>query len=159
MEYGDGWDSPFGGQLGGVQYILDKSVGHSDSRSLKIESEQPCTARWAYTALGEPFFQKPFSEGKRYRLIAYLKTKRVQGKGATIGIRLHRENRENRESVFDWKEYEHYYGNRLTGSNDWKQLEVITPPIHPKPNRVHLLLEQSGQGESWFDDVEFEEVD
>jgi hypothetical protein len=159
MEYGDGWDSPLREHLERIQYRLDRSTGYADSHSLMIKTRDECVARWSYTALGEPFFQKPFSEGKRHRLTAYVRTENVQGSGATIGIRLHRQDEENPESVFDSRKYERYYARRLTEMNDWTRLEITTPRIHPKPDRVHLLLEQSGEGTTWFDDVEYNEVD
>jgi hypothetical protein len=159
MEYGDGWDSPSTGQLEIIDYRLDRSIGHSDSCSLRIKAGKKCVARWSYTALGEPFFQKPFSHGKSYRLTAYVRTENVQGSGATIGIRLHRQDEENPESVFDSRKYERYYARALKGTNEWTRLEITTPRIDSKPDRVHLLLEQSGEGTTWFDDVEYNEVD
>jgi len=158
IEYGETWDAPYGEELEGLKYTLDKKMGYSDSCSLRIQSEKFCTARWSATTIGPAFFGKEFTAGRRYLLSAYVKTKDVVGKGATIGIRLHRQNPEQKDDpgVFDLKNFEIYYcPDRLVGTNDWTKLEITTPPIIPKPDRVHLLLEQDGKGIAWFDDVEY----
>lgn len=160
IEYGDSWDAPHGEQLEGITYVLDRALGYSDSSSLRIHSKKHCSARWAATTIGPAFFGKDFEVGKRYLLSAYVKTNNVEGEGVAIGIRLHRENPEQQDDIagLEAKDFETYCSsNRLVGTNDWTRLEIVTPPITPKPDRVHLLLEQNGRGTTWFDDVEYRE--
>ena len=41
------------------------------------------------------------------------------------------------------------------GGKGWLPLTVITPPLRPRADRVHVMLEVKGEGTVWFDDVEF----
>jgi hypothetical protein len=86
-------------------------------------------------------------------LSAMVKTSKLEGK-TMIAMRLHRENN---GSVFDIQNYETFTsGQTLQGDADWKLLKLITPPISPAPDRLHLLLIQEGRGTTWFDNVLFE---
>lgn len=68
-----------------------------------------------------------------------------------LAIRLHRENS---GSVFNIDNYEVIASmHSLQGTSRWTKLEVITPPIFPAPDRLHLLLIQEGKGTTWFDNV------
>ena len=84
-----------------------------------------------------------------------MKTASLAGQ-SLIAIRLHRENR---GSVFDLRNYEIFEAPApLRGDADWTLLEAITPPIAPAPDRLHMLLIQSGSGTTWFDNVLLEKT-
>jgi hypothetical protein len=84
-----------------------------------------------------------------------VRTSGLQGK-AMIAVRLHR--KEN-GSPFDIENYETFTSAQtLQGDTDWTLLKVITPPITPAPDRVHLLLILEGRGTTWFDNVQFEVI-
>jgi hypothetical protein len=103
--------------------------------------------------LGPAFGEAPFERGRRYRLTGFVKLRDLTGT-ARIGIRLHRTGTSD---VFDLASYETYYSvDTVTGTTDWKEIEVTTPVIDPPPDRMHLLLEMNGAGTCWFDDVIFE---
>jgi len=138
---------------GVIEYALDRSEGHSDNASVRIQALSRTTGRWKATTLGPAFGEPPFEPGKRYRLAAYLKSQDLVGT-ARVGLRLHRTGVGD---VFDIASYETYYSDAaVTGTTDWQALEVITPAIDPAPDRMHLLLEIDGKGMCWFDDVLFE---
>jgi hypothetical protein len=135
--------------------VFDLEFGFDDSSCLRIDSRGAGKSCWKVTTLGPAFGGKPFVDGSQYRLSAIVKTSKLEGKSA-IAIRLHRKNR---ESVFDIQNYETFTSQTLHGDTDWRLLKVITPPISPPPDRLHLLLTQEGSGTTWFDDVFFEVLD
>jgi hypothetical protein len=129
---------------------LDRQKGFNDSGSVKIENFKPVNSQWLATSLGPAYGQSPFTNGVRLKLGAYVSTEQVQG-ATDIAIRLHRFGW---GSVFNIPDYELFPTlQSLNGSLDWMYLQITTPPIRPAPDRVHLLLRQSGNGKSWFDNV------
>lgn len=135
--------------------VRDQSCGFDDHTSLRISSQGPGTSCWKATAIGPAFGGEPFTGGSRYRLSARVKTVSLAGQ-SLIAIRLHRENK---GSVFDLRDYETFDTPlAFRGDVDWALLELITPPITPPPDRLHLLLIQRGGGTTWFDNVLLEEL-
>lgn len=133
--------------------VFDLEFGFDDSSCLRIDSRGAGKSCWKVTTLGPAFGGKPFSDGSQYQLSAIVKTSKLEGK-AMIALRLHRENQ---GSAFEIQNYEMFTsGQTLQGDTDWRLLKVITPPISPAPDRLHLLLIQEGSGTTWFDDVSFE---
>jgi hypothetical protein len=132
---------------------IDRSLGYDDSNSLRISSEGSGAARWIATTLGPAFGGAPFVDGKRYRLFAVACSASLKGM-ARAGLRLHREGT---PGLGDARAYEIYWsGREISGTTPWTALELITPPISPPPDRVHILLDLEGEGSSWFDNVFFE---
>jgi hypothetical protein len=140
------------GNTHGVQFLLDREMGWDDSASLRLDSLHEACAQWKATALGPAFRQPPFEKGARYRLVAYVRCRLVTG-NASIAIRLHREGE---EGLFNPETYEIFRSPlNVSGQSEWTRLDVITPPVNPVPDRVHLLLELNGAGSCWFDNVHF----
>lgn len=136
-----------------AEFALDRERGFDDTCSLHIQNTGAVNSQWLATTLGPAFGQPPFREGARLRLTAYVRTENVQGQ-ADVAIRLHRPGYGD---LFKVSEYEIYPSQqKLRGTCEWQRLHVITPPLSPAPDRVHLLLRQSGSGASWFDNVLFE---
>jgi hypothetical protein len=161
MEYGENWNPPHGDELEGLECGVDRQMGYTDLNSLKIGSNKACKIRWTATTIGPSYFGKDFVPGARHRLTAYARTKDVSRKGVAIAIRIYQENREGSSDhdVSDPRKFEAFYSPmRLLGTNDWIRLEVSTPSVMPKPDRVHLILELEGTGTVWFDDVEYREL-
>jgi hypothetical protein len=130
--------------------VRDQSCGFDDHASLRVSSQGPGTSCWKATTIGPAFGGAPFTGGSRYRLSVCVKTASLTGE-SLVAIRLHRENR---GSVFDFQSYEVFESPVvLHGDTDWTLLEIITPPIDPAPDRLHLLLIQRGSGTTWFDNV------
>ncbi|MCI0512219.1 hypothetical protein L0128_03305 [candidate division KSB1 bacterium] len=131
----------------------DRQLGYDDAGSLAIENYQAITSRWLATTLGPAFGQAAFPAGARFRLSAFVRTQAVAGR-TTVAIRLHRSGV---GSVFQLTDYEIYASTvGCTGDTDWRAVSVLTPVISPAPDRLHLILEQTGQGRSWFDNVVYE---
>ena len=132
---------------------IDRTRGYDDTSSLRISSEGSGGGRWIATTLGPAFGEPPFTDGKRYRLSAVACSSSLNGI-ARAGLRLHREGT---PGLGDTRDYELYWTRGgCSGNAPWTALEVITPPISPPPDRVHLLLDHAGEGTSWFDNVLFE---
>ena len=133
--------------------VFDLGFGFDDTSCLKIDSRGNGTSCWKVTTLGPAFGGKPFVDGAQYQLSAIVKTRKLDGK-SVIAVRLHRADR---GSVFDLQNYETFTsGQTLQEDSDWRLVKVLTPPISPPPDRIHLLLIQEGSGTTWFDDVFFE---
>jgi hypothetical protein len=136
-----------------AEFAMDRERGFDDSCSLRIQNTGAVNSRWLATTLGPAFGQPPFRDGARLRLTAYVRTENVQDR-TDIALRLHRPGHGD---LFKVSEYEIYPSRQmLRGTCEWQRLHVTTPPLAPAPDRVHLLLRQSGAGTSWFDNVLFE---
>lgn len=126
-----------------------RTRGFRDTNSLEIENSAG-TAQWLFTALGPAFGQPPFPDGVRLRLSGYLSSENLQGE-AFLALRWHREGH---GSVFRLEDYEiHTSPVKISGTSGWTFCEVVTPPVSPAPDRVHLILQQNGRGRCWFDEV------
>ncbi len=140
------------GDVSNVRFSLDQDMGMDDLTSLRIDASGQAATLWKATALGPAFRQALFESGSRYRLTAYVRSQLISG-NVSIALRLHREGS---GGLFEPRKYEVYRSAQLvSGQSDWARLEVLTPPIAPAPDRVHLLLEMDGAGTCWFDNVHF----
>jgi hypothetical protein len=131
-----------------VAFARDEAVGFDDTYSLRIGAKENVLARWVATTLGPAFGGTPFVDNARHHLSARILTRDVQGK-ISLALRLHREGVGD---VFHLGDYE-TFRSPPRGESTWDLIEVMTPPISPPPDRMHLLLEQEGTGTSWFDNV------
>lgn len=139
------------GNPGANSFVRDEAFGHDDCYSLRISHHQPAHGRWEATTLGPAFGEPPFRKGGRLKLTAMIRTRGVRG-SVWVSIRLHRRDRTN---VYDLANYDTFESRRIHRAEAaWCRLELITPPIDPAPDRVHLLLQFKGRGTVWFDEVE-----
>lgn len=143
------------GESGAVRFAVDRSEGFDDNNALRIDTAQHATARWKATAFGSAFRKKPLPGSVRFRVVAYVKSRLAEG-SARIGIRIHRTDA---PGILDTAQYETYSSTRRVESRSgWTRLEVTTDLIAPAPDRLHILLEVSGQGTCWFDNVHLTSV-
>ncbi len=132
---------------------LDRQQGYSDHCSLKIENFQDAETAWIATSIGPAYGETPIADGAKLKLSAMVKTEDLNSK-ADIAIRFFTPEMGN---IFDTSNYQVIESKRyLCGTQDWTKIEVITPPLSPAPERVHLLLRFVGTGTAWFDDVSLE---
>ena len=149
------WETFVADAAARVRFARDTRIGATDRYSLRLGARMPVQAAWQATTLGPAFGEPAFRPGGRLRLRAKVRTRGLQGE-VRVALRLHRTGR---GSVFDLKNYEVFASPGLmTRQADWVELTVITPAITPAPDRVHVLLQLSGKGTVWFDDVEFERL-
>ena len=134
----------------GAELTLDRTRGFDDYFSLRIRRSVSGMSAWKSTSFGPDYGKAAFADGARFQLTARVMAGALKGY-ATIALRLHREGNGN---LFQPETYEMFASPRaVSGSGDWDFLKVVTPPISPPPDRLHLLLVQEGVGESWFDNV------
>jgi hypothetical protein len=136
---------------GAGEFTVDRACGYDDVHSLRIRHSETATGVWKATALGPAYGKPGWRGGAQFRFSARVRSKDFTGVAA-VGIRLHREGR---EGLFDTERYERYISETL-GGEAWTHLEVITPPIVPPPDRLHLLLVGRGKGSVWFDNAHLE---
>jgi hypothetical protein len=144
------WETEVLGEPSGIRFLVDRGIGYDDEVSLCIDSSSPVHAAWKATALGPAFRQPPFRDGDRYMASGFVRQHLTEGT-ATIALRLHRDGQ---PGLFDPSTYEVHRSALLSGNRDWTRVEVVTPPISPAPDRVHILLEINGSGQCWFDNVQ-----
>jgi hypothetical protein len=143
------------GQGDAVRFTVDRTEGFDDNSALRIETTQPATARWKATAFGSAFRKEPLPGGGRFRVVAYVKSHLAEG-SAGIAIRVHRTGA---PGIFDMEQYETYRSTgRVEGLSDWTRLEATTDSVFPAPDRLHILLDVSGKGTCWFDNVQLTSV-
>jgi hypothetical protein len=145
------WETEVGeGDPGSVHFAVDQNTGFDDRQSVRIDATDPSRARWIATTLGPAFRKPPFPGSARFRLEAQVRTALLSG-SAGIGLRLHREGG---TGLFDPASYEvHRAAKGIGGTTEWTRLVLLTPPISPAPDRLHILLELHGIGTCWFDNV------
>jgi hypothetical protein len=142
------------GKQGGVDGQLDTQTGFDDSASLRISAGSGGKGRWVATTLGPAFGEPSFTEGKRYRLSARV---RSQGGRASISLAVHRTDA---PGLYDARSYEEFTAIATSsGGESWAACVVETPAIIPAPDRIHLRLVHEEEGTSWFDNVLLEEFD
>ncbi len=143
------------GETEDVRFTVDRREGFDDNNALRIDSARYATAHWKATAFGSAFRKEPLPGGVRFRVVAYVKSHLAEG-SAGIGIRIHRTGA---PGIFDTEQYETYRSTgRVASISDWTRLEVTTDSIVPPPDRLHILLEVSGKGTCWFDNVQLTSI-
>lgn len=143
------------GEADHVSAARSDTVGCSDRCSVRITHAAPAASRWEATALGAAFGEPAFSDAAPRLLRAMLRTSNLQG-AARIALRVHREGMPD---LFDVARWERYESEALrTCDSEWTELLCTIPPLTPRPDRVHVLLEVEGRGTVWFDDVLLVEV-
>lgn len=134
---------------------IDRTTGCSDTHSLIIRHTIETKSAWTATTIGPAFGEMPFPNNVRLKLTAYVKTDSLHGT-ADIAIRFFTPKMGN---VFDLSDYALVKSEQFAaGTRDWQKFEIITEPISPVPERVHILLQLSGSGTAWFDDVLLEKI-
>jgi hypothetical protein len=142
------------GKSGEVNGSIDTRIGFDDKASLRIRAVAGGKGRWVATTLGPAFGETPFTEGKRYRLSARV---RSLGGRASIALAVHRTDA---PGLYDAGSYEEFMIQAAPADEEtWSACAVESPVIVPAPDRVHLRLVHKGAGASWFDNVLFEEFE
>jgi len=122
----------------------DKTVGHGDTFSICLKLDKLNTMRCECTS-GSSYFMKGYESGV-YECSAWVKTKDVTGKGATIRVWT---NDGKNESVS-------YCSQRIIGTSDWTRLVFRPDNVGASKYHVKIGLELEGTGTAWFDDVVLE---
>lgn len=146
------------GREADVRFARDARTGCGDRYSLKIRHRHHAQSHWLASTLGPAFGEPAFRRGGRLGSAAMVKI--LGAAAARITLRWHRAGR---GSVFNVAGYEtwssEWVGSRgASGSDEWIELLIETPPLRPAPDRVHLLLELKGRGTAWFDNVELKRL-
>ena len=147
----DANEIPQGWLIGGsnpndYKLSVDTETFHTKSPSGVVKSTKNNPSGFA-TLMQE--FQAKKYLGKRMRLKAFIKTKSVDG---WAGLWMRVDGAGHEVLSFD-----NMKNRQLTGTNDWKQYEVVLDvPKDSKLIAFGILL--SGKGNVWIDDIKFEEV-
>ncbi len=143
------------GETMDVRFTVDREEGFNDNNALRIDTAHYATAHWKATAFGSAFRKEPLPGGARFRVVAYVKSHLAEGT-AGIGIRIHRTGE---PGLYDTAQYETYCSTKCAGGQSgWTRLEVTTDQILPSPDRLHIMLEVSGRGTCWFDNVQLTSI-
>jgi hypothetical protein len=149
----------------GYDCFRDETVGCDDHYSISIKREEPSTRGSAWSTLSWGW---PFSEhrrgGRRFRFGAMVKTADCTGM-----VRLgHYSSLESIGDIYYGGRKSHKsdgtpvtdgivweYSHPLTGTNDWTPVSMEFVVKH---HGSTLVLEQTGTGQCWFDNVVIEEL-
>lgn len=142
----------------------DDRVGFDDSYSLTINRTKASAkpAAWTIHSWSEPFTTHP-RKGRQFRFSAMVKTADCTGsvrigqfhpteKSADVyyGGRTHKSDGSPVTDGIVWE-----YSKALTGTTDWTPLSFEFTGTIPAQT---LLLEQTGTGQCWFDNVKIEDI-
>lgn len=135
--------------------VMDSSIGHSDTSSVKITNTAKTVTSW-YTdgVIGFPY---SFDDmvGKTYKMSGWIKTENVSGE-AYIAVVQDSSAAPNDNSV---------KSQTVTGTNDWTyvELEFVSKQTKDATGTSicadHYFLTLNGTGTVWFDDVVIEPVE
>lgn len=128
------WASPYYQYPWGDGTLQDKTVGHGDKTSLRLDGP-----RSAGSMTGGSVYNDPVLADTDYEISAWVKTKDAQGEGPGL--------------VFGGKAY--YSG--ITGTHDWQRIGFVCRPGEPLHTVTFSVL-NSGAGTVWFDDFMIREV-
>jgi hypothetical protein len=141
---------PFPWEIKGEGAEWDKTIGRTDTSSLKIARKDKGLTRWEiFLGDGEGYFMEKWTPCKGYKVSCWVKTDSVVGRGSTIAIHYY--------VVHPPQAFPVKTAQRLTGTNTWTKLEVeIGSPSDPPPviGSLMIMLQQDGSGITWFDDLE-----
>ena len=146
--------SAFAWERSGVGATWDKTQGYDDHFSLKLSrgSDDPIP-EWSCW-IGQEMFMQTLEAGKRYRLSLYVKGDHVTGEGLRIGVAF---------GVPRWPgihgkllPLEFTWADEIKGTDDWRQIELRTPPVPKGTIRARIAMELHGSGEAWLDNLLFE---
>ncbi len=130
---------------------IDRRVGYDDTQSLTIKNSTGRPTAWYTRAFGSDYFDHRPPEGS-YLVRAQVRTEGVSGE-VRVGVvsykgaesRLYAEPSPSAE-----------YSRPLGGTQSWTPLELVFDAAPRK--RFKLVLEQSGRGQSWFDNVQISPI-
>jgi hypothetical protein len=131
----------------GAQWCRDQ--GRSDRCSLKITRDAPGVTEWVMNREGDGAWTQGWTPGIGFRVSVYLKTARLEGRGAFLALRW---------AVYNYPErYPYVCSQRLMSTHDWTRVEAcLAGPPPPGISGIAIVLRQDGSGTSWFDDLEVE---
>jgi hypothetical protein len=139
----------------------------SGTASLKAVTATHGIAGWQ-----TPLFDRPIVKpGRRYRLSVYIRTRGLEGPGATLG---YFPGQEEKSYSLSSKPDEArtarplFAGRRVRADSDWSRVEIVTPPMEEqalgkvldyelRSCLIQPVLWHEGKGTSWFDDFVLEE--
>ncbi len=141
----------------------DDTVGYDDNYSVTIKRDKADAQPHAWNTFGWGYpFEEESIKKHKFRFSAMVKTQDVTGmarlafavqkSGADLyyGVNTHLADGTPREDIISWQ-----FSDGLTGTNDWTPLSMeftVNGVINS------LVLEQSGSGQSWFDNVVIEDL-
>ncbi len=125
-----------------------KDHGRSDDFSLKIEKQTPGPCEWRYEWEGEGCFTQRWHPSTGFRVTGYIKTENATGEGACLALHWWHHNHEQNQPYI--------CSPRLTGTNDWTEVEVEIqePPPGDLADSLAIYFRQDGSGVSWLDDLQ-----
>lgn len=126
--------------------VWDRSIGRTGSNSLKIEKDTPGVATWYSMCEGQGYFTEPWTACKGYEISCWVKTKDVEGAGASIAVSYHIPNIPPKWPLTR--------SAPVTGTKDWTKLTVLMGLPIKDTSIMSIHLQQSGKGTTFFDDLE-----
>lgn len=125
---------------------IDRSIGYDDHVSVTIRGAEHTTTAWYTRALGYDYFDHAALQAGQ-SVTAYVRTQDAP-RGARVGVLCYNGPEswlyEEPEPVAVWSE-------PVVGTSDWQERSVKFDASGFK--RFKIVLEQSGPGQSWFDNV------
>ena len=88
--------------------------------------------------------------GRRMKLTALIKTNLIKG-SANMFMRI--------EHGYGYKTFDYKRNNRIKGDTDWQSYSIVLDVPHEANTDILFGISLQGQGEVFFDDFKFEEVD
>jgi hypothetical protein len=124
---------------------LDEAVGYDDHASATLRSEGEGYSAWSTRALwSNPWGQVAISGW--YRVSAMVRTQALKGQARLGVVQYHGpEVRFGREPSPSYA-----YSRAISKNTEWQKISVYVWLTAPK---LKVFLEQSGRGQTWFDDV------
>lgn len=128
----------FTGDIGATCWC--RKVGYKSQSSLKCgDVDKVVNCCWE---IAPPDKEPVFKPGQAYVVSTYVKTEKLEGEGAYISCTAGKENKA-------------IISEKITGSSDWRRIEIRIP-LSKTPGAVQIRLHHKGKGVSYFDCVKIE---
>ncbi len=150
------------------QCAMDHTVGYDDSHSIKITHARPGEKSAWYVFTWGPHFDTGAMLKGRFRISAQVKTRDCTGEFRLAVVKfgdgdifLRRTGKWT--STGRYKEVDWFYGrDSITGTQDWTQLHLDVDIDLTKERvftRHGIILEYTGAGSIWFDNVRVQQLE
>lgn len=113
-----------------------KKGGYKNKGCIRTESKTSVSTNWQIIE----FFAHRIISGKDYIFSAYVKTEKLEGKGAYLSCKVGGKD---------------YISSKLTGNNDWTKVQVAISSTSESRRIQRLTLHHKGKGCSIFSNIKF----
>ncbi len=137
----------------GADLVWVNDISHCGSKSLRISTNKNISCAWLLISGGWPnegvVWGQAIQPGRKHLFSGYVRTENLEGEGAYLACVI----KDKYSNILKGGSF--VSPKKLTGNNGWTKLELLISEVPGEAAMLDLVLQHSGRGTSWFDDVKF----